>query len=100
MRKPGLVARVAAAPAVRRPEPVRRRAWPSPGLLLLLPALLLLCALTLYPVGYGVWLSLFDKHALFPQTRFVGLANYAYLLRDDPVLGGVGERHGLRRARP
>jgi multiple sugar transport system permease protein len=41
----------------------------------------LLC-LTLYPVGYGVWLSFFDKHALFPQTRFVGLANYAYLLRD------------------
>lgn len=78
------MARVAAAPSVRHAasDPTRHRRWLSPGLLLLLPALLLLGALTLYPVGYGVWLSLFDKHALFPQTRFVGLANYAYLLRD------------------
>jgi multiple sugar transport system permease protein len=78
------MARVAAAPSVRQPasEPLRRRWWPGPGFLLLLPALLLLLCLTVYPVGYGVWLSLFDKHALFPETRFVGLANYAYLLRD------------------
>jgi multiple sugar transport system permease protein len=84
------VARVAAAPAVRRPGSARRPARPSPGLLLLLPALLLLCTLTLYPVGYGVWLSLFDKHALFPQTRFVGLANYAYLLRDAQFWAALG----------
>ena len=84
------MARVAAAPAARAPESVRPRAWPSPGLLLLLPALLLLCTLTLYPVGYGAWLSLFDKHALLPQTRFVGLANYAYLLRDAQFWAALG----------
>lgn len=78
------MARVAAAPSVRHAawDPHRRRWWPSPGLLLLLPALLLLLCLTVYPVGYGIWISFFDKHALFPQERFVGLANYAYLLRD------------------
>jgi multiple sugar transport system permease protein len=73
----------AAAPAVRPTAGLAlRRARPSPGLLLVLPALLLLLCLTIYPVGYGIWLSFFDKHALFPQARFVGLANYAYLLRD------------------
>ncbi len=55
----------------------------SPGLLLMLPALALLMALTLYPVGYGFWLSLHAKHSLFPGQSFVGLANYLYLL-DDP----------------
>ena len=53
-----------------------------PGLLLVLPALLLLTTLTLYPVGYGFWLSLHAKHSLFPQQTFVGLDNYLYLLND------------------
>jgi multiple sugar transport system permease protein len=78
------VARVAAAPSVQPAASASRgqRWWPGPGFLLLLPALLLLLCLTVYPVGYGIWISFFDKHALFPQERFVGLANYAYLLRD------------------
>jgi multiple sugar transport system permease protein len=78
------VARVATAASVRptASELLRRRWSPGPGFLLLLPALLLLLCLTVYPVGYGIWISFFDKHALFPQERFVGLANYAYLLRD------------------
>jgi multiple sugar transport system permease protein len=54
----------------------------SPGLLLMLPALALLMALTLYPVGYGFWLSLHAKHSLFPGQSFVGLANYLFLLED------------------
>lgn len=53
-----------------------------PGFLLILPALLLLATLTLYPVGYGFWLSLHAKHALFPQETFVGIDNYLYLFRD------------------
>lgn len=79
------MARAAAAPPMQRALPARtlRRVLPSPGFLLLLPALLLLLCLTIYPVGYGIWISFFDKHALFPQERFVGLANYAYLLRDE-----------------
>jgi multiple sugar transport system permease protein len=55
---------------------------PSPGLVLMLPALLLLGCLTIYPVAYGVWISFFNKHALFPRQQFVGLDNYRYLLHD------------------
>jgi multiple sugar transport system permease protein len=64
----------------------RSRAFAMPeavrGVLLISPALLLLLMLTLYPVVYGVWISLFAKHALFPEQRFIGLDNYVYLLRD------------------
>lgn len=52
------------------------------GIILILPSLLLLCGLLLYLVGYGVWLSFFKKHSFFPEQRFVGLANYGYLLHD------------------
>jgi len=54
----------------------------STGFLLVVPALLLLLALTLYPVGYGFWLSLHAKHSLFPAQSFVGISNYLYLLED------------------
>jgi multiple sugar transport system permease protein len=51
--------------------------------LLVLPALALLCALTLYPVAYGVWISFFNKHSFFPEQNFVGLANYAAVFADE-----------------
>jgi len=54
----------------------------SIGLLLLVPALALLAALTLYPVLYGMWLSLHHKHAFFPQQTWAGLENYLFLLSD------------------
>jgi multiple sugar transport system permease protein len=52
------------------------------GLLGILPALLLIAALIAYPVGYAVWLSFFEKHSFFPEQRWLGLGNYAYLLGD------------------
>jgi len=52
------------------------------GILLVLPAVLLLAGLTLYPVGYGIWLSFHAKHAFFPQQAFIGLDNYRYLAAD------------------
>jgi multiple sugar transport system permease protein len=52
------------------------------GLLGVAPALLLIGALILYPVGYAVWLSLLDKHSFFPAERWVGLGNYLRLARD------------------
>lgn len=52
------------------------------GVILILPSVLLICGLLLYPVTYGIWLSFFKKHSFFPEQRFVGLANYAYLLHD------------------
>ena len=53
------------------------------GLFLVAPSVLLICSLLVYPVLYGVWLSLFKKHSFFPDQRFVGLANYIYLMRDS-----------------
>jgi len=49
---------------------------------LILPSILLILALLVYPVAYGVWLSFFKKHSFFPEQRFVGLANYIYLLKN------------------
>ncbi len=53
------------------------------GLALVLPALALLGALTLYPVGYGIWLSFFNKHSFFPGEQFIGLANYVAVFGDE-----------------
>jgi multiple sugar transport system permease protein len=53
------------------------------GMLLISPAIILICSLLVYPVLYGVWLSLFKKHSFFPDQRFVGLANYFYLLKNS-----------------
>ena len=59
-----------------------RFSQPTYGVLLIVPAVALLACLTLYPVFYGIWLSLQAKHSFFPQQSFVGLANYLYLLND------------------
>jgi multiple sugar transport system permease protein len=53
------------------------------GVLLVLPALLLLGALTLYPVAYGIWISFFNKHSFFPEQNFVGLGNYLAVFADE-----------------
>ena len=52
------------------------------GWLTIAPGLFLILALTIYPVGYSVWLSLLDKHSFFPEQRFIGLDNYVYLWSD------------------
>jgi multiple sugar transport system permease protein len=53
------------------------------GIVLVLPALVLLCALTVYPVAYGIWISLFNKHSFFPEQNFIGLANYVAVFADE-----------------
>lgn len=47
------------------------------------PALMLLSLVTIYPVLYVVYLSLRRNLLIFDISRFVGLDNYAFLLRDD-----------------
>ena len=66
-----------------------RLSEPATGLLLILPAVVLLCALTLYPVIYGAWISTFNKHSFFPEQSFVGLRNYAYVLSDPEFWNSV-----------
>jgi multiple sugar transport system permease protein len=53
------------------------------GLWLIAPAALVMIAVTAYPVGYAVWLSLQRYDLRFPDEReFVGLANYVAVLTD------------------
>ncbi len=52
------------------------------GFLTIAPGLVLILALTVYPVGYSVWLSLLEKHSFFPEQRFIALDNYIYLWSD------------------
>ncbi|MET9620762.1 sugar ABC transporter permease [Streptomyces sp. NPDC006464] len=51
----------------------------------LLPALLLLGALVVYPIGYSVQRSFFDKSG----DSFAGLGNYVELFTDDTLLTAV-----------
>ena len=50
---------------------------------MILPSILLIFALLVYPVTYGIWLSFFKKHSFFPEQRFVGLSNYIYIFTDS-----------------
>ena len=53
------------------------------GFLLILPSILLIFVLLVYPVTYGIWLSFFKKHSFFPEQRFVGLSNYIYIFTNS-----------------
>jgi multiple sugar transport system permease protein len=51
--------------------------------LLIAPAVILMLAVTAYPIGYAVWLSLQRYNLATPDdTAFVGLANYGTVLTD------------------
>jgi multiple sugar transport system permease protein len=76
--------------AMPRMAPARLRLSEAvTGILLILPAIALLLALTCYPVLYGVWISFFNKHSFFPQQTFVGFDNYLFLLRDPQFWSAV-----------
>ena len=76
--------------STRASEPRRfRLSEAATGWLLLMPALALLLALTLYPVLYGAWLSLFAKHSFFPEQNWVGFGNYLYILQDGEFWASV-----------
>ncbi|MEU1452118.1 carbohydrate ABC transporter permease [Streptomyces avermitilis] len=59
------------------------RLWAA--VLFLLPALLLLGALVVYPIGYSVWRSLYDADG----SGFVGLQNYGEIFTDSRTLTAV-----------
>lgn len=53
------------------------------ALLLVAPAAMLMLAVTAYPIGYAVWLSLQHNNLAVPNnTAFVGLDNYVTILTD------------------
>ncbi|MCY1040930.1 sugar ABC transporter permease [Corallococcus sp. bb12-1] len=55
----------------------RRQAY-----LLVMPAVLVLAVVALYPVLAAIWLSLHRFILVFGERRFTGLANYVYLFGD------------------
>ncbi|MEV6594113.1 carbohydrate ABC transporter permease [Streptomyces acidicola] len=69
-----------APPVASRKSVMGTRLWVA--VLFLLPALVLLGSLVVYPIGYSVWRSLFDADG----SGFVGLGNYADIFSDDSTL--------------
>jgi multiple sugar transport system permease protein len=73
------VAAAAAAPAEKAPRSILLRRESFQGVALLTPVVLLLLGLVLYPFCYAIWLGFTDK-AVGSPGRFVGLANFRYVL--------------------
>ncbi|MER6014976.1 carbohydrate ABC transporter permease [Streptomyces bluensis] len=72
-----------APPVASRKSVTGTRLWVA--VLFLLPALVLLGSLVVYPIGYSVWRSLFDADG----SGFVGLDNYVDIFSDDSTLTAV-----------
>ena len=75
---------VLAIPVRRRVRAVqpRRMSESTWGYFLILPAVLLVLGLILYPVVYSGWLSLHNKHAYLPIETFIGFQNFAAMFKD------------------
>lgn len=61
---------------------------PAIALTFLLPALVLFCILTVYPLLQGLWLSLTDSHG-GPTANFIGAVNYERLIADPNFWNAV-----------
>jgi multiple sugar transport system permease protein len=70
------------APSRRKPQLSEgAKAERKLGLWLCAPAVIVMVAVTAYPVGYAIWLSLERYNLELPnQVKFVGFANYAAVL--------------------
>jgi multiple sugar transport system permease protein len=77
---------VADAPAAQSAAPDGtddRRSERRLAYLLIAPAVILMLAVTAYPIGYAVWLSLQRNNMAAPNdTEFIGLENYITILTD------------------
>jgi multiple sugar transport system permease protein len=77
-----------ASPALDRRRARRRAAWRRRGLVLafMSPWLAGFCVFIAYPLVYSAYLS-FHSYDLLSSPRWVGLANYRYMISDDPEVG-------------
>jgi multiple sugar transport system permease protein len=55
------------------------------GYFLLTPALVILVLFLAYPFLYGIWLSLTNAEIGGAPAEFIGLQNFAYLFKNDPI---------------
>ncbi len=72
---------------VGAPSPAER-AGLGTALLFVLPYLVLFVAFVLYPIVYGLWISLHEWDFLLPGKPFVGLRNYTDLFTPGSVTSG------------
>ncbi|KKW65239.1 sugar ABC transporter permease [Mycolicibacterium elephantis] len=82
-----MTATAPAAPTAQRPTAPAgtddRKSERRLAFWLISPAVLLMLAVTAYPIGYSVWLSLLRYNLATPDdTAFVGLENYVTVLTD------------------
>lgn len=77
----GLTSMAAPVAAAVRAPPRRRRRGRFVGLFYVLPAVVLVVVFFVLPLGMTVWMSL-NNWPLVGTHRFVGLANYAAILKD------------------
>ena len=89
----------AAAPAVRRRSATRRRlrrvdAKVSPYLYIA-PFFVLFAIFGIFPLLYTAWVSLTDRNLLAPEASFIGLDNYAALMRDEYFWHAVVNTMGI-----
>ena len=68
------------------------------GMAMLLPTVLLLVGLVLYPFVYSIWLSFSDK-AVGSAGRFVGLANFRYVIAWPQFSAALVNTVGVHRVR-
>lgn len=66
-----------------RAESVYRAKSAIQGFLLFLPAFVVIFGFIFFPVGYSLWLSLTNKHAIFPNYDFIGIGNYVGLAHEQ-----------------
>jgi len=53
------------------------------GILLILPTLIIIFGFIFFPVGYSIWLSFTNKHAISPTYDYIGFANYSKLFSEN-----------------
>ena len=81
---------VTTRPGARRPRTRRAATF----YLFAGPWLLGFLGLTVFPLGYALWLSFTNSDGLSPHARFVGLANYREVFTDPDTLSSLA-RTGL-----
>ena len=82
---------------VRRPTAPGLSGWTDRHIkwLLVAPAILLILALSIYPLAYSLWVSFVNYDFQIPGHAFVGLQNFAEVIA-DPIarqLAGHGPLH-------
>ncbi|WP_439523004.1 carbohydrate ABC transporter permease [Marivita sp.] len=65
--------------------------WTRSLIFFLLPSAALLGAVLFFPLGYAVYLSLFDYYLADGEKHFIGLANYADLLSESRFWSSMGK---------